>query len=44
MTRILLLVHWTMDVLAGLALGASLERGLWVCWQKVSRPRIPPSA
>jgi membrane-associated phospholipid phosphatase len=44
MTRILLLAHWTTDVLAGLALGASLERGLWAGWQKVLKPRIPPSA
>jgi undecaprenyl-diphosphatase len=27
-TRIVLLAHWTSDVLAGLALGAVLERGL----------------
>jgi undecaprenyl-diphosphatase len=44
MTRILLLAHWTTDVLAGLALGASLERGLWACWQQASKPRIRPPA
>jgi membrane-associated phospholipid phosphatase len=44
MTRILLLAHWTTDVLAGLVLGASLERGLWAGWQKVSRPRVRPPA
>jgi undecaprenyl-diphosphatase len=27
-TRIVLLAHWTSDVLAGLALGAILERGM----------------
>jgi len=43
-TRILLLAHWTTDVLAGLALGASLERGLWAFWQIVSKPRIKPRA
>jgi membrane-associated phospholipid phosphatase len=37
-TRILLLAHWTTDVLAGLVLGASLERGLWACRQIASRP------
>jgi membrane-associated phospholipid phosphatase len=35
-TRILLLAHWTTDVLAGLALGAAVERGLWICWQMAS--------
>jgi membrane-associated phospholipid phosphatase len=41
-TRVLLLAHWTTDVLAGLAFGASLERGLWAFWQaapKRVRPR-----
>jgi undecaprenyl-diphosphatase len=28
-TRIILLAHWTTDVLAGLAMGAGIERGLW---------------
>jgi undecaprenyl-diphosphatase len=28
-TRILLLAHWTTDVIAGLALGKAVERGLW---------------
>jgi hypothetical protein len=28
-TRIVLLAHWTTDVLAGLAMGALVERGLW---------------
>jgi membrane-associated phospholipid phosphatase len=37
-TRVLLLAHWTTDVLAGLALGATLERGLWaVWWQRLAR-------
>jgi undecaprenyl-diphosphatase len=39
-TRVLLLAHWTTDVLAGLTLGASLERSLWAFWQTVSKPRI----
>jgi membrane-associated phospholipid phosphatase len=43
-TRILLLAHWTTDVLAGLALGASLERSLWAFWRMVSKPRFRTSA
>jgi undecaprenyl-diphosphatase len=43
-TRIVLLAHWTTDVLAGLALGASLERSLWTFWQILSKPRIRPRA
>jgi membrane-associated phospholipid phosphatase len=39
-TRILLLAHWTTDVLAGVALGASLERALWAFCQIISKPRI----
>jgi undecaprenyl-diphosphatase len=39
-TRILLLAHWTTDVLAGVALGASLERSLWAFWQMVSKRRV----
>jgi membrane-associated phospholipid phosphatase len=38
-SRILLLAHWTTDVLAGLALGAALERGLWACWPFLSNLR-----
>jgi undecaprenyl-diphosphatase len=33
-TRIPLLAHWTTDVLAGLALGAILERALWAVWRQ----------
>ena len=33
-TRILLLAHWTTDVVAGLALGATLERALCAVWQQ----------
>ena len=33
-TRILLLAHWTTDVLAGLALGATLERALSAVWRQ----------
>jgi undecaprenyl-diphosphatase len=43
-TRILLLAHWTTDVLAGLTLGASLERSLWAFWQTVSKARFRPRA
>ena len=28
-TRVLLLAHWVSDVLAGLALGVLIERGVW---------------
>jgi membrane-associated phospholipid phosphatase len=35
-TRILLLAHWTTDVVAGLTLGASLERTVWAFWQAAS--------
>jgi membrane-associated phospholipid phosphatase len=43
-TRILLLAHWTTDVLAGVALGASLERSLCAFWQMVSRRCVRPRA
>jgi membrane-associated phospholipid phosphatase len=41
-TRIVLLAHWTTDVLAGLALGAALERALRNFWWKASK--AAPSA
>lgn len=37
-TRIVLLAHWTTDVLIGLALGAGVERGLWRLRRKKSAP------
>ena len=39
-TRIVLLAHWTTDVLVGLVLGAGVERGLWSLRRK-SSPLVP---
>jgi membrane-associated phospholipid phosphatase len=39
-TRIVLLAHWTSDVLAGLTIGALIER----CLRPLSRPRARPEA
>jgi|SRR5580704_5349924 len=45
LSRILLLAHWTSDVVAGLALGAMLERGLrFVTGYGRSRRERPPHA
>lgn len=38
-TRIIVLAHWLSDVLAGLAIGAAIERGL----RPITRPLRPPS-
>jgi undecaprenyl-diphosphatase len=34
-TRILLLAHWTTDVIAGLALGVMIERSVWPLWRRL---------
>jgi membrane-associated phospholipid phosphatase len=33
-TRVILLAHWTTDVLAGLALGVAVERITWSAWRR----------
>jgi undecaprenyl-diphosphatase len=37
-TRVVLLAHWTTDVLAGLALGVAIERIAWSLWRRPWRP------
>src|SRR6267154_1928933 len=37
-TRIVLLAHWTTDVLAGLALGVAVERIAWSAWHAAPHP------
>jgi membrane-associated phospholipid phosphatase len=39
-TRVILLAHWTTDVLVGLAAGMGLERLLWQLWQAPGRSHI----